>query len=68
MLQIKYIKLEKLKPYTNNARVHSKKQIAQLARSIKDFGFNIPVTVDKNRNVIAGHCRLMAAKGFYSCG
>jgi DNA modification methylase len=52
----------KLVPYQGNARTHSKKQIAQIARSINDFGFVNPILVDKNLGVIAGHGRLMAAK------
>lgn len=45
-----------------NPRVHSPRQIKQIARSIKAFGFNMPVLVDSNLNVIAGHGRILAAK------
>ena len=45
-----------------NARTHSKKQIAQIARSIKSFGFNNPILVDSLGKVVAGHGRLMAAQ------
>ena len=50
-----------LRPYARNARVHSKKQIGQIAESIKRFGFTNPILVDEKSNVIAGHGRLAAA-------
>lgn len=62
MLNIKYEDVGKLKPYANNARVHSKKQVTQIARSIKAFGFNNPVLIDSKKTVIAGHGRVLAAK------
>lgn len=49
-------------PYTNNAKKHDKKQISQIANSIKEFGFNQPIVVDENNVVIVGHGRLEAAK------
>jgi DNA modification methylase len=55
-------RIEDLIPDPANARVHSKKQIRQLARSIETFGFNIPVVVDAGLKVIAGHCRIEAAR------
>lgn len=51
-----------LKPYEKNAKKHPKKQIEQVAASIKEFGFNQPIVVDKNNVVIVGHGRLEAAK------
>ncbi|MEM1389737.1 MAG: DNA methyltransferase [Pseudomonadota bacterium] len=51
-----------LKPNPQNARTHSKKQIQQIAESIKTFGFNNPVLIDADNNIIAGHGRLEAAK------
>ena len=51
-----------LKPYENNARVHSPKQIRQLAKSIKNFGFIEPILVDAKGMIIAGHGRVEAAK------
>jgi hypothetical protein len=51
-----------LKPDPANARIHGKKQIRQIARSIETFGFNVPVLVDANMKVIAGHGRLLAAR------
>lgn len=51
-----------IKPYFKNAKKHPKKQVQQVAESIKEFGFNQPIVVDKNNVVIAGHGRLEAAK------
>ena len=56
------MKIEDIKPYEKNAKKHSKKQIEQVANSIKEFGFNQPIVVDKNNVVIVGHGRLEAAK------
>lgn len=51
-----------LKPYTNNPRTYSKKQIRQIADSIKAFGWTNPILIDADGGVIAGHGRLAAAK------
>ena len=51
---------EQLKPNPANARIHSQKQIRQIANSIETFGFNVPVLVDAELNVICGHGRLLA--------
>lgn len=61
-LNIKYIDVEQLEVYANNARIHSKQQIKQIARSIKAFGFINPVLVDADNRLVAGHGRLLAAK------
>src|SRR5207302_9611367 len=53
---------EELKPNPANARIHSKKQIRQIANSIEAFGFNVPVLVDAELNVICGHGRLLACR------
>lgn len=53
---------DKLKPYEGNARTHSDKQIAQIAASIKTFGFVNPVLLSGDGTVIAGHGRIEAAK------
>ena len=58
----KIIKVEQLKSYKNNARTHSKKQIRQIASSIKEFGFTNPVLVDAENTILAGHGRVEAAK------
>lgn len=52
----------KLKPYTNNAKLHSREQIDAIKKSIEEFGFLAPVLIDKEYNVIAGHGRIMAAE------
>ncbi|MEO1206478.1 MAG: DNA methyltransferase [Pseudomonadota bacterium] len=51
-----------LRPYARNARTHSPKQIAQIAASIREFGFNNPVLIDRDGEIIAGHGRVAAAK------
>ena len=54
--------VERLVPFARNPRTHSDAQIAQIAASIVEFGFNAPILVDSDAGVIAGHGRLMAAK------
>ena len=54
--------LEKLTPYVNNSRQHNLEQVNQVAASIKEFGFTNPVLIDNQDTIIAGHCRVMAAK------
>jgi DNA modification methylase len=61
-LQIEHVAPQSLRPYPGNARVHSKKQIKQIARSIERFGFTNPLLVSEDREVIAGHGRLRAAQ------
>jgi len=51
-----------LRPYPKNARTHSKKQIRQIADSIKRFGFTNPVLISDDNEIIAGHGRVEAAK------
>jgi len=54
--------IEKLIPWARNPRTHSDAQIAQIASSIVEFGFNNPILVDTNSGIIAGHGRLLAAR------
>jgi DNA modification methylase len=54
--------IEELKPNPTNPRIHGKKQIQQIAKSIEAFGFNVPVLVDAELNVICGHGRLLACR------
>ncbi len=61
-LHIDYRPIESLIPYARNARTHSEEQIAQIAASIREFGFNNPILVDGQRGVIAGHGRILAAR------
>lgn len=56
------VRIDQVKPYSKNAKKHPDKQIKQVAASIKEFGFNQPIVVDKNNVVIVGHGRLEAAK------
>lgn len=51
-----------LKPDPANPRRHSKKQIKQIAESIRVFGFNVPILIDRDGNLIAGHGRLLACR------
>jgi len=49
-------------PYANNSRTHSDEQVAQIAASIKEFGWTNPILIDDQNSIIAGHGRLMAAR------
>lgn len=60
-LKIVYRKLKDLIPYARNARTHSDLQIAQIASSIKEFGFTQPILLDGENGIIAGHGRYQAA-------
>ena len=51
-----------LRPYSRNARIHSKKQIRQIADSIQNFGFTNPVLISDDDEIIAGHGRVEAAR------
>ncbi len=59
---IEHVPVGALQPYARNTRTHSKRQIAQIARSIERFGFTNPVLVDDDLMIIAGHGRVEAAK------
>ena len=61
-LNITYQSPKALKPRATNPRTHSKKQIRQIADSIKAFGFTNPVLIDGAGRIIAGHGRVEAAK------
>lgn len=64
MSELKYelVDVEKLIPYINNARTHTKEQVTRLASSIKEFGFINPVITDGEHGILAGHGRIAAAK------
>ncbi len=62
MHEIQYVSPDALKPNPRNARTHSKKQIRQIADSIVACGFTVPVLMDENSMLLAGHGRLEAAK------
>lgn len=57
------VSIDKLIPYTNNARTHSPEQINKLRSSLREFGFINPVIIDRDYNIIAGHGRVLAARG-----
>jgi site-specific DNA-methyltransferase (adenine-specific) len=61
-LQIDYESVEALIPYAANSRTHSDAQVAQIAASIKEFGWTNPILIDGDNSIIAGHGRLMAAR------
>ena len=61
-MKITQKKVTELIPYVNNSRTHSDEQVAQIAASIKEFGWTNPILVDGDNGIIAGHGRLMAAR------
>jgi site-specific DNA-methyltransferase (adenine-specific) len=61
-LKITQKKVDSLIPYVKNSRTHSDAQVAQIAASIKEFGWTNPILVDGDNGIIAGHGRLMAAR------
>lgn len=61
-MKIEEIAIEALIPYARNARTHSDEQVAQIAGSIREFGFTNPVLIDGEGGIIAGHGRVMAAR------
>jgi ParB-like chromosome segregation protein Spo0J len=60
-LEATYLRTSSLKPDPRNPRVHSDKQVRQIGQSIESFGFNVPLLIDNQHMVIAGHGRLQAA-------
>lgn len=54
--------VDSLVPYASNSRTHSDEQIEQIVQSIKEWGWTVPVLIDENGGIIAGHGRVMAAK------
>lgn len=61
-IQITMVAVADLVPYANNSRTHSDEQVAQIAASIKEFGFTNPILTDGENGIIAGHGRLMGAR------
>lgn len=62
-LKIEYLPKEELKPYANNAKLHPAEQVEQIKNSIREFGFNDPIAIWHDNEVIEGHGRLLAAMG-----
>ena len=61
-MEIKSKLVSELIPYASNSRTHSDAQVAQIAASIREFGWTNPILIDKNNSIIAGHGRLLAAR------
>ena len=59
---IEHMATDALVPYARNSRTHSPEQVAQIAASIREYGFTNPVLIDANNILIAGHGRVMAAQ------
>lgn len=60
-MKIEYIPLDKIKPYENNPRINDD-AVKYVANSIKEFGFKVPIIIDKDNVIVAGHTRLKAAE------
>ena len=57
-MQVELRPVAELKPYPQNARTHTRKQIKKLARALSEIGFGAPLIVDENFVILAGHARL----------
>lgn len=62
MYEHQIVNIDDLIPYALNSRTHSEQQVAQIAASIREFGFTNPVLIDDQNNLIAGHGRVLAAR------
>ena len=60
--KLEHLPIAELVPYARNSRTHSEEQVAQIAGSIREFGFTNPVLIDANGTIVAGHGRVMAAR------
>src|SRR4051812_13682320 len=60
--QVERWAISRLVPYARNARTHSDAQVAQIAASIREWGWTVPVLVDEMGGLIAGHGRVLAAR------
>lgn len=61
-MEIRQMRVRDLVPYEQNTKKHDKKQIDNVAESIRQYGFVQPIVIDKQNVVVIGHCRLLAAK------
>src|SRR5436190_22763059 len=61
-LQVEMLPVDQIKPNPHNARVHSRAQLDEIAKSIEAVGWTVPILTDERRRMIAGHGRLEAAK------
>ena len=62
VMDVKNIPIKEIVPYAKNAKKHDKRQIDNVAESIRQYGFVQPVVVDKDGIIVIGHCRVLAAK------
>lgn len=61
--KLQQVPVNKLVPYERNAKTHSAEQVEKIKASIEEFGFVSPILIDGEYNIIAGHGRVLAAKG-----
>ena len=61
-MKLEKIKVGDIKPYPNNAKIHTTNQITKIRESIQQFGYNDPIAVDESNEIIEGHGRLDAIK------
>lgn len=61
-MKVEQRKVNSLIPYAKNAKKHSDKQIQNVAKSIREYGFVQPVVIDRGGIIVIGHCRVLAAK------
>jgi ParB-like chromosome segregation protein Spo0J len=61
-IKIEQRKIDALIPFARNSRTHSDEQVAQIAASIREFGWTNPILVDADNGILAGHGRLLAAR------
>src|SRR5574340_270787 len=61
-LAVEYRAVDDLVPYARNSRTHDDGQVAQIAGSVREFGFTNPILIDEDGGIIAGHGRVMAAR------
>ena len=61
-MQVYELPIDEIVPYVRNQKKHDKTQIANVAQSLDEFGWVQPVVVDKDNNIIIGHCRILAAQ------
>lgn len=66
-MQVEQISVERLIPYARNSRTHSDAQVAQIAASIREFGFTNPILIDADGGIIAGHGRVLGARKLGLC-
>ena len=59
-LKVEYLNKEQLKPYANNAKLHPAEQVQQIKKSIRDFGFDDPIAIWGDNEIVEGHGRLLA--------